>query len=424
MVIWLCMLVPVAVVAAASTIYRHKVVWWEPAVLLLASSLFIFVSKVTTQTVQVSDTEYWGGYVTQAEYYEDWNEKVSCRHEIACKHPYNCGTKNSPSTCYRHSNDGYEHSFDVDEHAAYWQMTDSNGATFGISSDFFDVLAARWQSRRFVELNRNYHTNDGDKYVAEWDRRPESIETTAAEHRYENRVQASRSTFRFPDVDPKRNRLFDYPQVQGHRQRVVLGAEDPAAEAKFQYLNATLGREKQVRVFVLVFRDRPQDAALMQQAYWQGGNKNEFVVCVGTDSEGNVTWAYPFAWSAVDERSVRELLTDTRMKLVDMGRLDLPALADWLHPEIRGRFRRMPFARFSYLTVEPPTWVVVLVFVLTLAMSAGWAVWAVGNDHVSRHDDDADSLRYAAAARRDHRGSGREPYSFIPPGERRRRRRL
>lgn len=397
MLIWLCMLVPALAVAVCAVIFRHKIVWWEPLVLFGLSFAFVGVAKVTTETVQVSDTEYWGGYVTRAEYYEDWDEEVSCRHPIPCTHSYNCGTKNSPSTCYRHMNDGYEHAYDVDYHAPYWQMKDSNGETFTISSGFFEELAGRWHRRDFVDLHRSYHSKDGDKYVTEWDNLPESIEATATSHRYENRVQASQSTFRFPEVEnPKALGLFDYPDIAGHRQRVILGADDPEAERKFQYLNATLGRPKQVRVYVLVYRNKPQDVAVKQEWYWQGGNKNEFVVAVGVDGEGNVQWARPFAWSALDEKPVRELLTETRMKLVDMGRLDLSALADWLYPQVQARFKRMPFARFSYLTVDPPGWVVVLVFVLTTLLSIGWAVWAVSNEHVSVHDDQVDAMRMLA----------------------------
>jgi hypothetical protein len=60
--------------------------------------------------------------------------------------------------------------------------------------------------------------------------------------------------------------------------------------------------------------------------------------------------------------------------------VDLVALMPWIAENIEQRFVRRQFAEFSYLTVEPPLWMVILTFLLTIGVNVGISYWIIQNE--------------------------------------------
>lgn len=378
MIIWFAALIPFIGAGALFWIWNRKVALWEALVMMVVPLGLIASAKGCSEYSQTQDTEFWGGYVTTAEYYEDWNERVSCRHPIPCSHPsYSTDSKGKRyQSGYQHSNDGHYHSYDVDYHPEYWEVNTSVRETKEISHGFFENLCKQFGNRVFVDLHRNYHTKNGNKYVATWKGEAETIEPVTVARSYENRVQASQSVFNFKTVNPADYGLFQYPAIQGLRQQCVMGpGATEVSEKKFQYLNATLGGSKQVRLFVLVFQNQPIQAAMEQEAFWKRGNKNELVTCIGVDKDLEVQWSHVFSWTEVDELKI-----EARNQVMGMKKLDLAAYADWLGPMVQSKWVRKNFADFNYLTVEPTMSAVIWTFVLTLLVTIGIGVWAVLNN--------------------------------------------
>src|SRR3989338_3236357 len=160
MMIWGAALIPILVLLVLYAFYQRKVLGWEFLLQMAVPLAVIALCKLGVETSQTNDKEYWGGWVARAEYDEEWNEKVPCRHEKECTHRDKKGNR-------KHSNDGYKHAYDVDNHPPVWQAVGSNQETIFISSRTFEELCQKFGSRKFVELNRDYHTIDGDRYVTE-----------------------------------------------------------------------------------------------------------------------------------------------------------------------------------------------------------------------------------------------------------------
>jgi hypothetical protein len=156
---------------------------------------------------------------------------------------------------------------------------------------------------------------------------------------------------------------------------VLLGYNDKAAEKRLQVLNARLGHEKQIRVFFLVFRDKGREFGAMQERYWQGGNKNELVVCVGLDNANNVTWGHVFSWT--EQTAVKVKLVH---QIQDHKEFDINKIIDLIDTEIKEEWVRKPFKEFDYLSIEPTMTQVVWIMVLTLLVNVGIAVWIVKNE--------------------------------------------
>lgn len=357
--------------------WSAKLAIWELLILVGTPIVLTWGAKASCEAAQIHATEYWGSWVSTAEYYEDWDEEVSCRHP---KYRTETRTDSKGNTYTEQVFDGYEHLYDVDYHPPYWQVNDSLGTTISTDQVLFESLSKRWKSRKFVDLHRSYHSNDGDKYVATWDAQPATLEPVTTSHSYENRVQASKSIVNYREVNPEDYDLYEHPKISGfYRQHSILGkggATHVEAENKLDYLNATLGSTKQVRMYILIFKDKPLEAALEQEAFWKGGHKNELVTCVGVDGSFEVKWAYIFSWSKSETLKV-----EMRDFLAQQKTLDLAAYVDWLGPQVVTSYIRFDWHTFDYLTVEPPGWIVTLVFFLTILVNGGLAIWTVNNRH-------------------------------------------
>lgn len=378
MIIWIAVVLPLVTTGVLFVIFNHKVTWWELGIQIVVPFLLTLGAKSCAESSQTQATEYWGSYVASAAYCEPWNEKVSCRHDIPCAHPEY--SKDSDGrryqSGYKHFNDGYYHAFDVDEHGPDWTLYTSAGGSINVSEGTFANLCTQFGNKVFVNLNRHYYTRNGNKYSTEWKGEWEKLEPLTTIHTYENRVQATHNVFNFAKVDPKDFGLYEHPGISSYRQQCVLGDAGPdhLGAKKIEYLNAVLGSSRQVRLYVLIFKNQSIQAGLDQEAYWKAGNKNEFTTCIGVDDEYNVQWCHVFSWTEVDILKI-----EARSFITDQKTLDVMAYANWLAKEIPEKWQRKNFKDFSYITVDPPFSAVVWTFVITLLVSLGMGVFAVLN---------------------------------------------
>jgi hypothetical protein len=351
---------------------RQKINWVLVGIsliipVLLSSAIYFLYGSVVS-----ADTEYFGGYVIKAEYYEDWDERVSCRHPIYCKGSCSTDSKGT-TTCAPDYVCGHSHSYDVDYHPPEWQVIDSNKNQFDIGQDTFEKLAKRWSNRKFVELNRNFHSKDGNAYVSFFDEKNEHIETTAVPHTYKNNIPASDSLLRFRDISPEEaisEGLYSYPNISNYYQPNIIapaGLGLQKDEYYIQLLNARLGRKKQVRCFLLVYLNKSAKVFELQKRYWQQGNKNEVIIGVGVDSDLNIQWADAFAWAFTSEDYGNKLRRETiKNYLAEKKKLNVPEFGTWLYSEVEANYVRRPFTPINENTpISYPDWLCVLCIVLS-----------------------------------------------------------
>lgn len=378
--IWFAMGIPIVAALVLFAVFKHKVLWWEYLLPTLSCLVLILIASFASECGQTTDTEYWGGIVTKAEYYEYWDEEVPCTHPKYCTRTTTDSKGRMTTESYQC---GYQHWYDVEEHPPYWKVVNTNGESIRISKGKYRQLVRKFGNQKFVDLHRDYHEEDGDKYVSIWGGKRRNAEPTTTVRIYENRVQASNSVFNYPEVPVKKIRqygLHRYPQISRYYfMRPILGNAGPQtreAEKLLDYYNGTLGAKKQVRVFILVFQNQPREAGLMQEALWKGGNKNEFVLTVGLDGQ-KVDWAHVFSWTKKER-----LKLDAEAFVEEQDTFDPVTTAKWLGKNLT-RFERRPFAEFEYLHVAPPTWAIILTYVLTLLVTIGTSVFVV----VNKYDD-------------------------------------
>jgi hypothetical protein len=366
MIVWGALLIPLLTAVALYLLLHHRIVWWELLVPMGVCLLLVSAAKVTISSSQTSDTEYLTTWAASVEYHEPWSELVV----------------KTRTTTDSNGNTTVEVYTEVEYHGPRWFLVGPGGRHFHTDRDTFEWLCGRWQSRvKRESVASGMVIQDGYRFTSHWPGSDETLYPVAFTGSYTNKVKAAPSVFGHRKVgkeEKERLGLFDYTDVRNWRQQMVLGSDNSDWERALELANAKLGAAHQVRVWLLVFWNQPLEAAIAQENLWQGGNKNELVLCVGLDEQGRVTWGRVFSWTEREtfKAEVRGLIED------QLGQgFDGVKLVNGTAALVPGGWQRKEFKDFDYLTVEPPTWAVVLVYLLVTLTSVGIGVWAVGNEH-------------------------------------------
>lgn len=387
---WFALLIPIIISVVLLVFFKHKTLWWEFFIPFGVSIILIVGLKLAAETALSLDVEFWGGWVVKSEYYEAWDEEVPCCH-AKYRTEYRTVTNSDGSTSTESYEvfDGYEHLYDVDYHPPYWQILESNGETIKIESYQFTQLCNKFGNRYKIDMERDYHSIDGDKYETRWNGEDATIEPVTTAHRYENRVQNANSVFNFREITKDQIQaasLFEYPQIYENYKCVSIigdgGKNQQEANKLLNIVNAKLGAKKKVRMMILVFKNKGIESGSLQESYWKRGNKNEIVLTIGVDNDYNINWAYVFSWT-----EAQSLAVEIRDYTLEQKDLDLVNIVNWVYPKIESQrnFVRRDFTTFNYLKAEIPTWQMFLIFIITIIINTGLSVWIVLNEYAERN---------------------------------------
>ncbi len=367
--IYLLWLLPVLVSIILYAILKASDVFKIGAVFTVITIIYSLIHVNVVESNLTSDTEWWGNYAKSIHYYDDWDEEVPCRHPIYCTRSYECGDGKTSRTCTESYVCGYEHAYDVDYHSEYWTIRWDDNSEYHISPTEYIFLAERWGNKFYkVELNRDYHSNDGDDKACDWDLRPESSENLITEHTYENKVQASNSVFKADRVDStdiKEYRLYEYPKCVNGKQSVVLGPVkvDEATKKLLEYINGYYGSKKQFKLLICLWRNQSEITAERQHNYWENLNKNELLVCIGVDNANQVQWCKSYSWM---DRPLLTVKVDQWFK--DNRSLSLSRFSRWLPRNIEEYWQRKHFRDFNYLKIEITQSQYTVIFIVVLIL--------------------------------------------------------
>ncbi len=375
----LTFLIPIVFAIIILIFFNKKAVWWEYLILVVPSLLISSAIYFGMIYSSESDIEYLGEYVTGVKYYEPWDEYI---HRTCTR------TVGSGKHCHTVT---YDCSY-VERHPAEYVQTLSNGYEYGINKTEYERLIKEWSTPiSFIDMNRNYYTRDGDCYAKKWDKKIEKCKTVTFVSSYKNKIKVSRSIFGFTKITPeeaKTEGLFDYPKLysQGSstnffsdndtNQTPILGKAPTSKELQlWQYINGYYGNTKQFRAYVLFFKNKPHSIVQKQKSYWEGGNKNEFVMCFGLDSENNIQWVDAFSWS-----DKKDLEVNFRDFYLQKNKVNLTELGEWIKPNVSRYWVRKNFSDFDYITIELSNTQIIWLFVIVLLFNIIMSIFIINND--------------------------------------------
>jgi hypothetical protein len=128
-------------------------------------------------------------------------------------------------------------------------------------------------------------------------------------------------------------------------------------------------------VFTLFFKNKDIETSFLQEAYWDGGNQNEIVVCIGVDDKGEFEWVRPFSWC--DNKRV---VIDIRDDLMGSDDKSSEFIYETYLNAIDKNWHYKSFEDFNYLTFQPSGKQLAFVYILTLVISVIFVIWAIVND--------------------------------------------
>ena len=364
----LIFLIPIVTVGILAFKFREKTALWEYAVVLVPSLLLFFALKYSFVYISSLDKEYLSDLVSKITYYEDWDETVMVTHTRTVS----CGNGKTRTETYVVPERRY--------HPKRYVYETVTGETNDVSEDEYKLICYKLNMPAvFKDMHRSYRSKDGDAYVTSWNRTRENSYPVTWTHLYQNKVKASSySIFKYGNMSEeeiKENKLFDYPEIKNNDQNPILGfnATDTDIDA-VRYLNGYRGPKNQIHVFILCFNNPSLEVAEMQKAYWQGGNKNEFVVCLGVKNN-KVIWCNPFSWS--DEPMLEVKTRDYFIKHPDINFKDY---AEWLDTQIDKNWHRKEFNDFNYLSIELSIGWYIAILIIILCYNVGISYWVITNE--------------------------------------------
>ena len=347
-------LFPLLTIGLLVILFRNYDQWWMYLIMAVVSELVLWLIMRRVSRTK----EYLSGYALNVQHHEPWVERVE-RLETYTDRRGNTRTRRV---------------VDYRRHPDVWVMPLNTGIGTYISPEVYNHYRAKWRTPEHWINPPHYNcVSGGGGQLYEWNGVYEDAATHTYKGLYVNYIANSNSIFRKERLikeDIKRYGLIDYPKIEKQylEQEVVLRSPklpewvqfSPKSQRAFQLINAFAGNKHQIHIFVLVF-DAAQGitTAFKQQAYWKGGNKNEFVVCLGVDfsqidpqksvSENphpTIKWCKAFSWC-----DVPQLESATESYFIENKELNLLAYAKWLREHI-GLWKRKEFKDFQYLGVR------------------------------------------------------------------------
>lgn len=380
--IWYALVIPLVISVIGYFLFKHKITWWELFIPTIVSFIAILISFYSMKSTTLSDVEYNGYIITEARYYESYETwvKKTCSRTICT----GSGKNRHCHTIY------YDCSY-CDYNSEYYVMIDSGGNQIGISREKYLSLIKQWNAKpEFIELNRdiNYRGGcgkDGDMYSIKWNGHIQTSETSTYTKDFQNILKCNHSAFNYPVItieNAKKAGLYEYPKIYEYNyQPAVLGLEHSNIKDKnsirktLEYINGAYGEQYKVKIFTLFFKEKDINTAFLQEAYWDGGNQNEIIVCIGVDKIGNVTWVKPFSWC--DNKRV---LVELREELSDHKVLTNSIFLNTYKNVIQRYWHYKSFEDFNYLSFEPTKGQLIFIYVFTTIISILTLIWCIKNE--------------------------------------------
>lgn len=358
------LLLPFCVALFLLIFFRKETMWWEYVVLIVPSLLLFLLIRLIMVSVNTSDTEYLGDYITKIRHYDEWDEWV----HRTCTRTYKVGNTTRTET-YDCSYRRY--------HPERWTYFNSQGCEYPIYfKEDFELIRKKFKSpMTFVDMKRRYYRIDGDAQDYYWDKQEKNAYTVTEPNSYKNKIQNSKSVFGFEDIskkDAKLLGLYDYPIIEHNDQLPVLSDSiiiDKNTIDAVKFINGMYGAKYQFRLYMLLFKDRDMDISELQRSYWVGGNKNELVVCLGVDESQKVQWCNAFSWCDTPTLEVK-----TESYFAEQDSLDILDYTKFVRTMLENNeWERKEFSDFDYIRAELSSgeeiWLLILISLYNIGIS-------------------------------------------------------
>lgn len=369
--LYLACLLPI-IIGTIIFIFSHKVHWVEWVIGTVVSFIVAGIVNVVAFRAQTADFEIWSGKIISAKQFSEWREFYE--EAIYRTETYYTGSGKNRTM---HTRQVFSHwSPRTRTHNQYFVAYSNLGDSFNIN---------RQKYLHFVNVFGNQNSVKGDRRTGEHNSRmiggdPYDYTTSSPTNIIEpihvsrsvvNRLQAARSVFNFAPVpEEAKKKLFVHPEVNDpfHSQRVMGTARKNISTKQWDILNAKLGAAKKINLIICGWDDSDRMLAEWQRSLWNGGKKNDLVLCYGPK------WTKVFGWSDSDvlKKDLESLLLSEPIN--DNILLKIEAL-------VMSGYEKTDWHKFDHLQVEPSGWAWFWFWTTMFLTQGGLYVYFHRNEH-------------------------------------------
>jgi len=370
---WIFYLVPVItlIIGLVIWILNKKITWLE----WIGSAVTGFILAVIFHLMAfhglTDDIETWSGRLTHTEHYPKWIEEYQVA--IYRTETYYTGSGPDRTEHTRRVFSHYETRYDT--HQERWFAYFNYGEISDkceISQAMFNEIKSNFGSEPVIGGKQgSYHAghfDGGDNNIYRVDNKIGYLYPVTTVRHFENRIKAAPTVFSFPKV-PTNCAVYEWPENSNRWVSGRLIGESKISLLEFDRMNTRLGPIKFVNVIMINFGLNDASIADWQQAKWMGGRKNDLVLCYGqVQTNGLPTWARAFGWS---ESEIAKRNLETILLTTPINNDILPKIEQ----EIKKGYIIKDWDKFSYITIEPPTWAYITYFIVVFLVQFGLWIW-------------------------------------------------
>jgi hypothetical protein len=244
-----------------------------------------------------------------------------------------------------------------------------------------------WEQKFFVytNLNTTFKIDRVDRqgaytpplYAQTYISQPASVP-----HYYDNWIKAASNNIFHQDgkVEEKYKAIMpDYPNFIYDKFKVDrtvrvgnVNAPIAAINQRISEVLRELGPKLQMNLIIVLVDTKVagDDFPYALRRYWQGFKKNDAVVFIGINPDGTLAWNEVMSWSkkSIFDIQLRDSINQNIKKPVNFVEI-----VDTVHEIAMKSYERREMADFEYLKKEipVPTWLTILIFVLSIGGSVG-----------------------------------------------------
>ena len=352
----LLLIIPVLFAVGLFLFTKNKISLKEFIIHLSVQALISVVSVFMIYNQNTGDSEVWAGKLVDKQ-----RLKVRCSHSYSCNcrtvrscsggKTRSCSSRTVCSTCYRHS-------YDVS-----WALYSSIGSSLNVS---------RLDSRGLEEPPRWSRAKIGEPWFE--NRSYTNYVKGAANTLFKHKGQSKSLLKKIPEYP---NRIYDYHRLD--RAVNIKGSSINLSEFnnKLQKLNSRLGKTKQAVALVVFSKNESTDLSYAIKQKWIGGKKNDVIIIIDHDGQGNINWSEIISWSK--STYINTVLKDS---IELQKKLDFDKILGIIEKEITSHFQRKSMEDFEYLKydVEPTSEQLIWALIVGLLISLGLGYFFYKND--------------------------------------------
>lgn len=339
---------------------------------LVISGLIVTVSVTFLDNyIKNTDYEIRSGYIEKVEHIEEWDEWIP-----------------PTTTCSSNS----EGNTQCTTSAGYWIHHDAENYIYTTDNGKISVMKS--PDGEYFTDNYPNTSKELEKY---W-----PIHTpSASKHRYKNKVQGSNSIYAYKFTKEEIEEFTDLPKypikIKDYIYVDRIIGEVPKKEKALKILSEENSRLNQIIIdeegkkrawkqVNLIFVNLGEKSSIKEayalERYWEGGNKNDYIIAFSMSNKGKVNWVYPFSWSEVELLKIEtrqyfesiSVVTDFSVIIKDISKL------------VEDKFERKSFSEFNYIVYMPSRAAIILLVIIYMSLLVGFVCFKK-RKHILSYDN-------------------------------------